>query len=82
MSEYIEYIVREEDVGFGTVNKYKKEDIIRCENCKWWEKCFDGTCYGYCHAAKQDYSTKIWEIRIFRKTKFDFYCGCAERAKE
>lgn len=53
-------------------------DIIRCKDCRWWDKY--GDCdNGYCMAAKHGYWTEHWEISIRRTYKGDFYCADAER---
>ena len=51
--------------------------IIRCKNCKWWDKHGDYD-IGYCHAIKHGYHTSHWEIGIYRKYNGDFYCADAE----
>ena len=52
-------------------------EIIRCKDCRWWDK-FDDYDNGYCMAAKHGYWSGHWEISIRRKYKGDFYCADAE----
>ena len=65
------------------VEKIKKlpsaqPEVIRCKNCRWWDK-YDDYDNGYCMAAKHGYWSEHWEIRIRRTYKGDFYCADAER---
>jgi len=53
-------------------------DIIRCKDCRWWDKYGDYD-NGYCMAAKHGYWSEHWEISIRRTYKGDFYCADAER---
>ena len=52
-------------------------DIIRCKDCRWWDK-YDDWGNGYCMAAKHGYWSEHWEIIIRRTYKGDFYCADAE----
>ena len=54
-------------------------EIIRCKDCRWWEKISESNCTGYCHAAKHGHFSKHWEISIIRTYRGDFYCADAER---
>ena len=56
----------------------KGEPIVRCKDCKWWDKK-DGANYGYCHACKHGYYSDHWEIGIYRTYKGDFFCADGER---
>jgi len=56
-------------------------EIVRCKECKWWDKK-DGSPVGYCHAAKHGYYSGHWEIEIYRTYKEDFYCADGEREGE
>ena len=62
---------------------YEKRDneIIRCKDCKWWDKKDDSP-YGYCHACKHGYHSSNWEIGIYRIYKEDWFCADAERREE
>lgn len=51
-------------------------EIIKCKDCRWWEK-YDDT-FGYCHAAKHGHWSEHWDIRIWRVYRGDFYCADAE----
>ena len=53
-------------------------EIIRCKDCKWWDKDTEST-YGYCMAMKHGYMSANWEIGIYRRYKGNFYCADAER---
>lgn len=52
-------------------------EIIRCKDCRWWDK-YGNYDNGYCMAAKHGYLSEHWEIRISRTYKGDFYCADAE----
>lgn len=52
-------------------------DIIRCKDCRWWDKYGDYD-NGYCMAAKHGYWSEHWDISIRRTYKGDFYCADAE----
>lgn len=54
------------------------EPVVRCKDCRWFDKEPGGT-YGYCHAAKHAYYSQHWEISIYRTNKDDFYCADGER---
>ena len=56
-------------------------EIIRCKDCKWWDKSEDSP-FGYCMAMKHGYMTANWEIGIYRRYKGDFYCADAERRED
>ena len=56
-------------------------EIVRCKECKWWDKK-DGSPVGYCHAAKHGCYSEHWEIEIYRTYKEDFYCADGEREGE
>ena len=56
-------------------------EIIRCKDCRWWDKYGDYD-NGYCMAAKHGYWSEHWEIRIRRTYKGDFYCADAEMRGE
>ena len=53
-------------------------EIVRCKDCKWWDKKDDSP-YGYCMAMKHGFMSSHWEIGIYRTYKDDFYCADAER---
>ena len=52
-------------------------EIIRCKDCRWWDKYGDYDT-GYCMAARHGYWTEHWDISIRRKYRGDFYCADAE----
>lgn len=68
------------DWAMGVVSKMPsaQPEIIRCKDCKWWDKIEDSP-FGYCMAMKHGYMTANWEIGIYRRYKGDFYCADAER---
>ena len=53
-------------------------EIVRCKDCKWWERYEDFNS-GYCHAAKHWHVSSNWEITIIRTYKEDFFCAYGER---
>lgn len=53
-------------------------EIVRCKDCKWWDKSEDSP-FGYCMAMKHGYYSTNWEISIHRRYKGDFYCADGER---
>ena len=53
-------------------------ELIRCRDCRWWDKLYEGD-VGYCHAAKYAHVSRNWEISIRRTYQGDFYCADAER---
>ena len=55
-------------------------ELVRCKDCKWWDKKDDSN-YGYCHACKHGYSSPHWEIGIYRTYTGDWFCADGE-AKE
>ena len=55
-------------------------EIIRCKDCKWWDKYNDNM--GYCMAARHTAYSTNWEIQIRRTYKGDFYCAHAELEEE
>lgn len=60
------------------ISVLKQPEIIRCKDCKWWDKSEDSL-FGYCMAMKHGYMSANWEIGIYRRYKGDFYCADAER---
>lgn len=53
--------------------------VVRCCDCKWWDKTDKDSSYGYCHACKHAHFSKNWEISIYRTYKSDWYCADGER---
>ena len=56
--------------------------VVRCKDCRWFDKKTEHSSYGYCHAMKHAYLSKDWEIRIYRTQKEDFYCADGEKMYE
>ena len=56
-------------------------EIIRCKDCRWWDKYGDYD-NGYCMAAKHGHWSRHWEISIRRTYEGDFYCADAEMRGE
>lgn len=54
-------------------------EIIRCKDCKWWDRKDGQSSYGYCHAIKHSHYSRNWEISIYRTYDKDFFCADAER---
>ena len=52
--------------------------VIRCCDCKWWDRLEEGHPYGYCRACRSGTHTERWDISIYRQNRFDFYCADAE----
>ena len=63
---------------------YKDRDaeIVRCKDCKWYEREDKESPFGYCHAMKHCHYSKHWEINIYRTYNEDFFCADAERRTE
>lgn len=59
-----------------------ESEIIRCEDCKWWNQKFDDSPIGYCMAAKHNYYSSHWEIHIQRTYGKNFFCADAEPKEE
>lgn len=57
-------------------------NIVRCRDCKWWDRVADGSKIGYCHAIKHCYHTRNWEVSIYRKYDADFFCADGEMRTE
>lgn len=55
-----------------------ESEIIRCEDCKWWDQKFDDSPTGYCMAAKHNFYSSHWEINIQRTYGKNFFCADAE----
>lgn len=55
-------------------------EIIRCKDCRWWDKYSETQ--GYCMAAKHGYYSSHWEIHIRRTYGEDFFCADAESIEE
>ena len=56
-------------------------EIVRCGECKWWEKQEDSP-LGYCNAVKHCHYSRHWEIQIYRRYEPDFFCADGERRSE
>ena len=56
-------------------------EIVRCGECKWWEKQEDSP-LGYCNAVKHCHYSRHWEIQIYRRYEPDFFCADGERRNE
>lgn len=55
-----------------------KTELVRCRECRWWDKIGDSP-IGYCLACKHGYYSNEWEISIRRTYKGDFFCADGER---
>lgn len=62
------------------IEALREPEIIRCKDCRWWEKYGDNI--GYCHAAKHGHISRHWEISIMRTYESDFFCADAERRQD
>lgn len=54
-------------------------EVVRCKDCKWFDRISEKSCFGYCHAAKHCHMSQNWDISIYRRHKEDFYCADGER---
>ena len=66
------------DAFLMAMEALKQPEIVRCDDCKWWDKK-DESNYGYCHACKHGYHSDHWEIGIYRTYKGDWFCADGER---
>ena len=55
------------------------EAIVRCKDCRWWDKKEREARYGYCGACKHGYLSPNWEIGIYRVYREDWFCADGER---
>ena len=53
--------------------------VVRCGECKYWDQMEPDHPYGYCMAAKHGCVTSNWDISIYRKQRYDFFCADGER---
>ena len=53
--------------------------VVRCSDCKYWDQLEPDHPYGYCMAAKHGCVTSNWDIGIYRKQRYDFFCADGER---
>ena len=76
---------------WDTVDYFLDEDIsptvdavqiVRCRDCKWWDRKDDNSHYGYCHACKHGYHSEHWQIGIYRVYKEDFFCADGEKEEQ
>ena len=78
-----EFIIKidenKEDIMGGMPLVEQAKELIRCGECKWWEKKNKESNYGYCHACKHGYHSDHWEIGIYRTYKPDWFCADGER---
>ena len=55
-----EYIIKVDEDKKDIMGNYplkdKPQELIRCKDCKWWDKKENAN-YGYCHACKHGYSS-------------------------
>lgn len=56
--------------------------IIRCKDCRWWDRESEDSPMGYCHACKHGHYSRHWEISIRRTYEEDFFCADAEPKEE
>ena len=85
MAKYID-----KDKAYGIVLRYgsyvasakiadmESIELVRCGECKWWDKPDDSP-YGYCNACKHGYYSEHWEICIYRRYEADWFCADGER---
>lgn len=74
-----EAIIQYNDIPSGGYMAISWIPLVRCKDCKWWDKKDDSN-YGYCHACKHGYHSDHWEIGIYRTYKDDWFCADGEKA--
>ena len=62
----------------GDIPTVDAVEVVRCKDCKYWERK-DGLVIGYCGAAKHGYKSTNWDIGIYRMTMDTGYCSDGER---
>lgn len=67
-----------EEHGIPFCGKADVVAVVRCKDCKYWERK-DGLVIGYCGAAKHGYKSTNWDIGIYRMTMDTGYCSDGER---
>ena len=77
MKEYIIELSDNENALSILVKAYNLHGLVRCKDCKWWDKK-ENSPYGYCHACKHGYQSEHWEIGIYRVYKDDWFCADGE----
>ena len=76
--EPMEEIVRFDGNGDGVIVR----PLVRCGDCKYWDQLEPDHPYGYCMAAKHECITSNWDISIYRKQRYDFFCADGERKED
>lgn len=56
--------------------------VVRCKDCKWFDRISDNSCFGYCHASEHCFRSKDWDVNIYRTHKEDFYCADGDRRED
>lgn len=54
-------------------------EIVKCKDCRWWDRKDGVSHVGYCYAIKHCYYSTKWEIQIYRQYREDFFCADGER---
>ena len=84
---HLDFYIEDEQVG-GLCTITEKDDkentcplieIVRCGECKWWDRKDKESPFGYCHAEKHCHFSNNWEICIYRTYKADHFCADGER---
>lgn len=57
-------------------------EIIRCKDCKWWDRKAEDSPIGYCYACRHGHYSRHWEISIIRTYEENFFCADAEPKEE
>ena len=65
------------DIMGGMPLVEQAKELIRCKDCKWWDKKDDSP-FGYCLACKHGHVSQHWEIGIYRVYKGDWFCADGE----
>lgn len=78
-----EYIMQYDlDENGKLINAQRKEELVRCKDCKWWGYDDDDGVFRVCHAAKHNHVSEHWSMYICRTYEGDYYCADAERRED
>jgi len=77
----LEHVSYDEEWTVECINALPTIEIVRCKDCKWWEKKEDST-LGYCNAVKHWHFSDHLEIQIYSRYEPDFFCADGERRSE
>lgn len=75
LSEYSDRLWRN---AYERGKKEGQSEIVRCRECKFWEKKEDSS-LGYCNAVKHCHFSDHLEIQIYSRYEPDFFCADGKR---